>query len=247
MQERNPRFTSLSGLDSNRVYPRDDLKNWSPGHDLGQPGEFPSARDIYPTMYRGQLWTMRQCAGFGSADDTNRRFTYLHQHGQTGLSVAFDLPILMGIAADDSRAHGEVGHCGVAISSLADMDRLFADIPLDLGTTSMTIHGPATVISAMDLAVADKRGISFERVGGSLLNDIRKEYIAGKNGPSHLNPHCGSSPTLSPPVRNRLLNGIRSVSVDRGLSLSKAVEPRETCGVTGRERSGGNRQCSRIA
>ncbi|MBI3807991.1 MAG: methylmalonyl-CoA mutase family protein [Nitrospirae bacterium] len=180
MQERKPRFTSLSGLDINRVYSRDDLKDWSPESDLGAPGEFPYTRGVHPTMYRGQFWTMRQFAGFGSAADTNRRFKYLLQHGQTGLSVAFDMPTLMGIDADDSLAHGEVGHCGVAISSLSDMDRLFEDIPLDQVTTSMTINGPAAVIFAMYLAVAEKRGISVERLGGTLQNDILKEYIAQK-------------------------------------------------------------------
>jgi methylmalonyl-CoA mutase N-terminal domain/subunit len=180
MQERKPRFTSLSGLEINRVYSRDDLNGWSPENDLGAPGEFPYTRGVYPTMYRSRLWTMRQFAGFGSADDTNRRFKYLLQHGQIGLSVAFDMPTLMGIDADDVRAYGEVGRCGVAISSLADMDRLFEDIPLDQVTTSMTINGPAAVIFAMYLAVAEKRGISVERVGGTLQNDILKEYIAQK-------------------------------------------------------------------
>ena len=180
MQERKPRFTSLSGLDINRVYSHDDLKAWWPETDLGAPGEFPYTRGVYPTMYRGQFWTMRQFAGFGSAADTNRRFKYLLQHGQTGLSVAFDMPTLMGIDADDARAHGEVGHCGVAISSLVDMDRLFEDIPLDQVTTSMTINGPAAVIFAMYLAVAEKRGISVERLRGTLQNDILKEYIAQK-------------------------------------------------------------------
>lgn len=180
MQERKPRFISLSGLDINRAYSRDDLKEWSHESDLGAPGEFPYTRGVYPTMYRSQLWTMRQFAGFGSASDTNRRFKYLLQHGQTGLSVAFDMPTLMGIDADDACAHGEVGHCGVAISSLADMDRLFEDIPLDQVTTSMTINGPAAVIFAMYLAVAEKRGISVEHLGGTLQNDILKEYIAQK-------------------------------------------------------------------
>jgi methylmalonyl-CoA mutase N-terminal domain/subunit len=123
---------------------------------------------------------MRQFAGYGSAADTNRRFKYLLQHGQTGLSVAFDMPTLMGIDADDPRAHGEIGHCGVAISSLADMERLFEDIPLDQVTTSMTINGPAAVLFAMYLAVAEKRGISIERLGGTLQNDILKEFIAQK-------------------------------------------------------------------
>ena len=180
MDERKPRFTSLSGLDINRVYSRDDLKGWVPEQDLGLPGEFPYTRGVYPTMYRSRLWTMRQFAGFGSADDTNHRFTYLLQHGQNGLSVAFDLPTLMGIDADDVRAHGEVGHCGVAISSLADMERLFDGIPLDRVTTSMTINGPAAVIFAMYLAVAEKRGFSVGSLGGTLQNDILKEYIAQK-------------------------------------------------------------------
>ncbi len=180
MQERKSRFTSLSGLEIQRVYTADDLKGWTPDTELGAPGEFPYTRGVYPTMYRGRLWTMRQFAGFGSAEDTNRRFKYLLQHGQTGLSVAFDMPTLMGLDADDPRAHGEVGYCGVAISCLADMERLFEDIPLDQVTTSMTINGPAAVIFAMYLAVAEKQGIPFERLDGTLQNDILKEYIAQK-------------------------------------------------------------------
>lgn len=180
MQERKPRFTSLSGFDTNRVYTPDDLKDWSPDDELGAPGEFPYTRGVYPTMYRGRLWTMRQFAGFGSAEDTNNRFKYLLQHGQTGLSVAFDMPTLMGIDADDPRAHGEIGHCGVAISSLDDMERLFDGIPLEQVTTSMTINGPAAVIFAMYLAVAEKRGLPLERLDGTLQNDILKEYIAQK-------------------------------------------------------------------
>ena len=180
MQERKGQFTSLSGFAINRVYSPDDLKDWSPESDLGAPGEFPYTRGVYPTMYRGRLWTMRQFAGFGSAADTNRRFKYLLQHGQTGISVAFDMPTLMGIDADDPCAYGEVGHCGVAISSLADMERLFDGIPLEQVTTSMTINGPAAVIFAMYLAVAEQRGISVERLGGTLQNDILKEYIAQK-------------------------------------------------------------------
>lgn len=180
MRERKPRFASLSGFDINRVYGHDDLKDWSPKNDLGSPGEFPYTRGVYPTMYRGRLWTMRQFAGFGSAADTNLRFKYLLQQGQNGLSVAFDMPTLMGMDADDPRAHGEVGHCGVAISSLADMERLFDGIQLDQVTTSMTINGPAAVILAMYLAVAEKQGVPFERLGGTLQNDILKEYIAQK-------------------------------------------------------------------
>lgn len=180
MNERKPQFTTLSGIEVAQVYTADELKSWSPEQDLGRPGEFPYTRGIYPTMYRGRLWTMRQFAGFGSAEDTNRRFKYLLEHGQTGLSVAFDMPTLMGLDADDPLAHGEIGHCGVSISSLADMERLFEGIPLDQVTTSMTINGPAAVLFAMYLAAAERRGIPFERLGGTLQNDILKEYIAQK-------------------------------------------------------------------
>jgi methylmalonyl-CoA mutase, N-terminal domain len=180
MHERKIPFTSLSGLPINRVYTSDDLKNWSPEVELGVPGAFPYTRGIHPTMYRGRLWTMRQFAGYGTAEDTNRRFKFLLQHGQTGISVAFDMPTLMGIDSDDPRAHGEVGYCGVAVSSLPDMERLFEDIPLDQVTTSMTINGPAAILFAMYLAVAEKRGIPFEHLGGTLQNDILKEYIAQK-------------------------------------------------------------------
>ncbi|WP_447978305.1 acyl-CoA mutase large subunit family protein [Candidatus Nitrospira bockiana] len=180
MPERKPSFTSLSGFDIQPCYTADDLKDWSSDADLGRPGDYPFTRGVYPTMYRGRLWTMRQFAGFGSAEDTNRRFRYLLEHGQTGLSVAFDMPTLMGLDADDPRAHGEVGYCGVSISSLADMDRLFEHIPLDQVTTSMTINGPAAILLAMYLAVAERRGIPLERLGGTLQNDILKEYIAQK-------------------------------------------------------------------
>src|SRR5437773_1836020 len=188
-QERKPRFTSLSGFDIARVYSADDLKGWNPETDLGRPGESPYTRGVYPTMYRGRLWTMRQFAGFGTAEDTNRRFTYLLQHGQTGLSVAFDLPTLMGLDSDDPRARGEVGYCAVAITSLEDIDRLFDRIPLAQVTTSGTINGPAAVLFAMYLAVAERRGIPFERLGGTLQNDILKEYIAQKEWLFPPEPH----------------------------------------------------------
>jgi methylmalonyl-CoA mutase N-terminal domain/subunit len=180
MDERKDQFTTLSGLPVARVYSRDDLKNWDAEKDLGQPGAFPYTRGVYPTMYRGRLWTMRQFAGFGAAEDTNQRFKYLLQHGQTGLSVAFDMPTLMGLDSDHPQARGEVGYCGVAISSLEDMARLFDGIPLDQVTTSMTINGPAAVIFAMYLAVAERRGIPIEKLGGTIQNDILKEYIAQK-------------------------------------------------------------------
>src|SRR5881296_673258 len=189
MNKRKHRFTSLSGLDIEQVYTADHVKGWSPDADLGAPGEFPYTRGVYPTMYRGRLWTMRQFAGFGSAEDTNRRFKYLLQHGQTGLSVAFDMPTLMGLDSDDPQSRGEVGYCGVAVSSLADMERLFDGIPLDEVTTSMTINGPAAVLFAMYLAVAEQRGISLERLGGTLQNDILKEYIAQKEWLFPPEPH----------------------------------------------------------
>src|SRR6184192_193257 len=146
MNQRKRRFSSLSGLDIEQVYTADHVKGWSPDADLGAPGEFPYTRGVYPTMYRGRLWTMRQFAGFGTAEDTNQRFKYLLQHGQTGLSVAFDFPTLMGYDSDHPRAEGEVGKCGVAISSLADMEDLFHGIPLDQVSTSMTINGPAAML-----------------------------------------------------------------------------------------------------
>src|SRR5437899_8511699 len=188
-QERKPRFTSLSGLDIARVYSADDLKQWSPEKDLGEPGAFPYTRGIHPTMYRSRPWTMRQFAGFGSAEDTNQRFKYLLQHGQTGLSVAFDMPTLMGLDADHAQARGEVGYCGVTISSLEDMERLFDGIPLDQVTTSMTINGPAAVIFAMYLAMAERRGIAFDKLGGTIQNDILKEYIAQKEWLFPPEPH----------------------------------------------------------
>jgi len=188
-RERKDHFVSLSGLPIASFYTKDDLKDWEPERDLGAPGEFPYTRGIHPTMYRGRLWTMRQFAGFGSASDTNTRFKYLLSQGQTGLSVAFDMPTLMGLDSDDPRARGEVGYCGVAISSLEDMERLFESIPLDQVTTSMTINGPAAILFAMYLAVAERRGISFNQLGGTLQNDILKEYIAQKEWLFPPEPH----------------------------------------------------------
>ncbi|GJL54028.1 MAG: methylmalonyl-CoA mutase [Nitrospirales bacterium] len=188
-QERKNPFVSLSGLPVARLYTKDDLKDWDPEHQLGVPGEFPYTRGIYPTMYRGRLWTMRQFAGFGTASDTNARFKYLLSQGQTGLSVAFDMPTLMGLDSDDPRARGEVGYCGVAVSSLEDMERLFDDIPLDQVTTSMTINGPAAILFAMYLAVAERRGIPSDQLDGTLQNDILKEYIAQKEWLFPPEPH----------------------------------------------------------
>ncbi|MGA7091475.1 MAG: methylmalonyl-CoA mutase family protein, partial [Candidatus Acidiferrales bacterium] len=154
--------------------------DWNAEKDLGLPGQPPYTRGIHPTMYRGKLWTMRQFAGFGTAEDTNQRFRYLLSQGQTGLSVAFDLPTLMGYDSDHVLAEGEVGKCGVAISSLADMEVLFDKIPLADVTTSMTINSPASVIWAMYLAVAEKQGADWKKISGTLQNDILKEYIAQK-------------------------------------------------------------------
>jgi methylmalonyl-CoA mutase N-terminal domain/subunit len=188
-QERKNPFLSLSGLPIAGSYTQDDLKDWKPERDLGHPGEFPYTRGIYPTMYRSRLWTMRQFAGFGTARDTNARFKYLLDQGQTGLSVAFDMPTLMGLDADDPRARGEVGYCGVAVSSLEDMENLFEGIPLDRVSVSMTINGPAAVIFAMYLTVAERRGIPLHTLNGTLQNDILKEYIAQKEWLFPPGPH----------------------------------------------------------
>jgi methylmalonyl-CoA mutase N-terminal domain/subunit len=178
--ERAADFTTVSSYPIRRLYTEADLPDWNPETELGLPGEPPYTRGIHPTMYRGKLWTMRQFAGFGTAEDTNARFRYLLGQGQTGLSVAFDLPTLMGYDADHPLSEGEVGKCGVAISSLADMEVLFNQIPLADVTTSMTINSPAAVIWAMYLAVAEKQGADWQKISGTLQNDILKEYIAQK-------------------------------------------------------------------
>jgi methylmalonyl-CoA mutase, N-terminal domain len=178
--ERQAEFTTVSGFPIRRLYTPADLSGWSPDRDLGHPGEPPYTRGIHSTMHRGRLWTMRQFAGFGAAQDTNQRFRYLLAQGQTGLSTAFDLPTLMGYDSDHPLSEGEVGKCGVAISSLADMEVLFDKIPLANVTTSMTINSPAAVIWAMYLAVAEKQGADWKKISGTLQNDILKEYIAQK-------------------------------------------------------------------
>jgi methylmalonyl-CoA mutase N-terminal domain/subunit len=173
-------FTTTSLAPIERLYTPNSVPDFDYETELGFPGEPPYTRGIHATGYRGKLWTMRQFAGFGSAFDTNQRFKYLLEHGQTGLSVAFDLPTLMGYDSDHAVSEGEVGKCGVAISSLADMEVLFDGIPLEAVTTSMTINAPASMILAMFLAVAEKQGADLKRVGGTLQNDILKEYIAQK-------------------------------------------------------------------
>jgi methylmalonyl-CoA mutase N-terminal domain/subunit len=178
--DRNADFTTVSSYPIRRLYTQADLAGWDAERDLGFPDQPPYTRGIHSTMYRGKLWTMRQFAGFGTAEDTNARFRYLLSQGQTGLSVAFDLPALMGYDSDHPLAEGEVGKCGVAISSLADMEVLFDKIPLADVTTSMTINSPAAVIWAMYLAVAEKQGADWKKISGTLQNDILKEYIAQK-------------------------------------------------------------------
>lgn len=171
-------FTTISGEPIERIYTPADLPGFDYAQDLGYPGEYPFTRGVHPTMYRSRFWTMRMFAGFGSAEETNRRFRYLLDHGETGLSTAFDFPTLYGIDADDPRAYGEFGKVGVGVSSLEDMETLFGDIPIDQVTTSMTINGPAAVVWAFYIAAAENRGIPRSALGGTTQNDILKEYIA---------------------------------------------------------------------
>jgi len=178
--ERLPRHETLSGIPVEPVYTPDDLAGWRYEDRLGYPGEFPFTRGPYPSMYRGRLWTMRMFAGFGRPEDTNARFKYLLEQGQTGLSTAFDMPALMGYDADHPRARGEVGKEGVSISRPSDFEILFRDIPLDRVTTSMTINCTASVALAMYLALAEKQGVAWDRVGGTMQNDMLKEFIAQK-------------------------------------------------------------------
>lgn len=173
-------FTSISGRVIKALYTPLDLRIFDYLRDLGFPGQYPFTRGIHPTMYRGRLWTMRQFSGFGTAEDTNRRYKYLLSQGQTGLSVAFHLPTLMGIDSDHPMAKGEIGKCGVAVDTLADMEILFDGIPLDKVTTSMTINPPAAILWAMYIAVAEKQGVSPKVISGTIQNDILKEYIAQK-------------------------------------------------------------------
>ncbi|HVX29866.1 MAG TPA: methylmalonyl-CoA mutase family protein [Nitrolancea sp.] len=177
---RRTEFSTVSGEPVEALYDESSLERigFDADRDLGEPGQYPFTRGIHQTMYRGRLWTMRQFAGFGSAEETNARFRYLLDHGETGLSIAFDLPTLYGRDTDDPLAFGEFGKCGVAVSSLVDMEELLDQIPLGDITTSMTINGPAAIIWAMYIATAEKRGIPRAQLGGTLQNDILKEYTA---------------------------------------------------------------------
>ena len=176
--DRKAKFTTLSGLPVERLYSEESLPNWDPDAALGYPGEFPYTRGIYPTMYRGRFWTMRQYAGFGSAAESNKRYRYLLSKGQAGLSVAFDLPTQIGMDSDHSLALGEVGKVGVAIDSLEDMELLFDQIPLERVSTSMTINSTAAILLCLYVAVAKKQGADLKKLSGTTQNDILKEYIA---------------------------------------------------------------------
>ena len=178
--ERKGPFTTISGRRIERLYAAEDLQGIDYERDIGNPGEFPYVRGIHPTGYRGKLWTMRQFAGFGTPEETNQRYKDLIAAGGTGLSVAFDLPTLMGRDPDHELSLGEVGKCGVNVTSLADMERLFDGISLGDITTSMTINSPAPMIFAMYLVVAEKQGADWSRISGTIQNDILKEFIAQK-------------------------------------------------------------------
>lgn len=176
--ERKEKFVTGSGKEVARLYTPDNLEEFDYNKELNFPGEFPYTRGVQPTMYRGRLWTMRQYAGFGTAEESNKRYKYLLKQGQTGLSVAFDLPTQIGYDSDHPMSLGEVGKVGVAIDSLKDMETLFDGIPLDKVSTSMTINAPATILLAMYIAVAEKQGVSPDRLKGTIQNDVLKEYIA---------------------------------------------------------------------
>src|SRR5436305_3267181 len=172
--ERKPKFSTLSGLPVDPVYARESLGTWDPETELGYPGEFPYTRGIYPPMYRGRFWTMRQYAGFGTAVESNRRYRYLLSKGQAGLSVAFDLPTQIGMDSDHPLAMGEVGKVGVAIDSLEDMERLFEGIDLAKISTSMTINSTASILLALYIAVARRRGGDPRHLSGTVQNDVLK-------------------------------------------------------------------------
>jgi methylmalonyl-CoA mutase, N-terminal domain len=187
--ERDADFETISGEPIEPLYTPEDLEGFDAERDLGYPGEYPYTRGPYRTMYRGRLWTMRQFSGFGTPEQTNERYKFLLKHGQMGLSVAFDMPTLMGRDSDDPRSEGEVGRCGVATDSLADFETLFRGIPLGDITTSMTISGPAAILFAFFLATAERQGVDWKTLDGTLQTDILKEYIAQKEWIFPPRPH----------------------------------------------------------
>src|SRR5215211_41075 len=178
--ERDVLFDTISGHEVRPLYTEEDRAEADPERDIGYPGSYPYTRGIYPSMYRGRLWTMRQFAGHGTAEETNERFRYLLDHGQTGLSTAFDMPTLMGYDSDHARSLGEVGREGVAVDSLADAETLFSGIPLGEVSTSMTINSPAAMLLAFYVCVAEKQGVPVRDLRGTIQTDILKEYIAQK-------------------------------------------------------------------
>jgi methylmalonyl-CoA mutase N-terminal domain/subunit len=178
--ERLPRFTTVSDLEINDLYTPLDIKEMDYSRDIGFPGVYPFTRGVHPSMYRGRPWTMRMFSGLGGPEETNKRFHYLLSHGETGLSIAFHYPTLMGYDSDSPMARGEIGKCGVAIDTLKDMEILFEGIPLDKVTTSMTINPPASILLAMYIALAEKQGVSKKELGGTIQNDMLKEFIAQK-------------------------------------------------------------------
>jgi methylmalonyl-CoA mutase N-terminal domain/subunit len=178
--ERLPRFTTVSDLEIKGLYTPEDIKDIDHSRDIGFPGIYPFTRGVQPSMYRGRLWTMRMFSGLGGPEETNQRFHYLLNHGETGLSIAFHYPTLMGYDSDSHNARGEVGKCGVAIDTLKDMEILFEGIPLDKVTTSMTINPPASILLAMYIVMAEKQGVSKKEIGGTIQNDMLKEFIAQK-------------------------------------------------------------------
>jgi len=179
--ERKKKFENLSWTEIKSLYTPEDIPHLDYLRDIGFPGEYPFLRGVHPTMYRGRFWTFRMFSGFGSAEETNQRYKYLLDHGETGLSVAFDYPTLYGYDTDHPMSRGEFGKCGVAVSSLQDMEILFSGIPIDKVTTSMTINGPAAIVWAFYIANAENRGINIRAIGGTIQNDILKEYIAQKS------------------------------------------------------------------
>jgi methylmalonyl-CoA mutase N-terminal domain/subunit len=191
--ERDVSFTTLSGETIEPLYTaRDVREETAEDPNIGLPGHYPFTRGVYPSMYRGRLWTMRQFAGFGTAEETNKRFHYLIDHGQTGLSTAFDMPSLMGHDSDSPLSLGEVGREGVAVDTVDDMETLFKGIPLGDVSVSMTINAPAAIMLAMFVVAAERQGVSPAQLSGTIQTDILKEYIARRSGASRSTRRCGS-------------------------------------------------------
>jgi methylmalonyl-CoA mutase N-terminal domain/subunit len=202
--ERDAEFSTMSGVPVKPLYTPDDIEG-DYDEKLGYPGEYPYTRGVYPNMYRGRLWTVRQFAGYGTAAETNARFRYLLEHGQNGLSVAFDMPTLMGLDSDSPLSVGEVGTEGVAVDSLEDMERLFEGIPMGEVSTSMTINAPAMVLLAMYVVAAEKQGVAPKELEGTNQNDILR-----KSGSSRRSPRCASSRTCSSTPRSTCRSGTLS-------------------------------------